>query len=205
MVRDLIRSLLGTATEHAAEKPADPDDLIALSRTMLALETKLGYEPMYEAGLAFADVDTTSFEDAIDEVRGVIHQDDQTEDADVTMTDTYGTQWIHITDSSTESLVANLQYGASAMQSVKYGSRLLAAAVPLEKDGEQAYLIYSFKRGKFYPFVPTDTNERDEKEEMRIEAIVREEIDVEEDKSYWYPLWPEEPGLHPWDTSEDSV
>lgn len=199
MVRDWIRSLLGTATEHAAEKPADPNDLIALSRVSLALETELGYEPVYEAGLAFADVDSHHFDEALDEVKGVIHQDDNTEDADLAMEDVHGTQWIVINDSSIESLAANLQYGASAMQSVDYSSRLLAAVSPFKKGDMTAYLIYSFKRGKFYPFVPQGTSKRNEGEERKIATILEEEIDVEDDKTYWYPLWPREPGVHPWE------
>lgn len=203
-IKDWIRSLMGTATEHEAKQPADPDDLIALSRVSTAMETELGYEPAYEAGLVFSDISSIDFEKSLEEVKGVIHHQDQTENADLEMKDVHGNQWIVVQDSSVESLFANLQYGASAMESVEYDSRLLAAVAPFEKGDRTAYVVYSFKRGKFYPFVPTTTNERDRPEENRIEALLREEIDVEEDVQYWYPLWPPSKDLHPWETIGDN-
>jgi hypothetical protein len=198
-IRNIIRSIFGTATEYEAKQPADPNDLIALSRVSLQLETELGYEPVNTGGIAFSDVDSVEFEERLQEVKGVIHKDDMTEDADLMTKDTHGTQWIIVEDGNPESLASNLQYGTSAMESVDYSSRLLAVVVPFEKDGNTAYLIYSFKRGKFYPFVPKSLKTRDDAEEEKIAGLLREEIDVEENRSYWYPFWPRKRNLYPWE------
>lgn len=200
MIKDFFRSLLGTAAQHDSAKPSDPDDLIALSRTSLALEVELGLKPLHEGALAFSQVDSTSFDDAISEVRNVIKHDDSTDNMEVSRTETDGTHWIRIRDRNIESLISSLQYGASAMDSVDYDSRLLAAVLPLEIKDENriAYIIYSFKRGKFYPFVPLESRERDEKLEVKIAKVIEEEISIEQDKSYWYPLWPDEVDLYPW-------
>lgn len=200
MIRDIIRKLLGTATEHEASKKADPNDLIALSRVSLAIETEMNYEPARTAALAFSDIDSTDFDKALDEVKGVIQNSDDTQDANLDIEDIHGTQWIVVQDESIESLVANLQYGASAMESVKYSSRLLAAVLPFEnEENNKIYVIYSFRRGKFYPFAPEGLNDRNSKIERRLSTILEDEIDVEQDKNYWYPLWPREKGLYPWE------
>lgn len=200
MIRDFVRTLFGTATEHEASRSADSEDLIALSRVSLALETDMGYEPSNEAALAFSDIDSHDFDKALNEVKGVIHKDDDREKADLDIEDIHGTQWIVIKDESVESLAANLQYGASAMESVEYCSRLLACVMPFEReDSDTAYVIYSFRRGAFYPFVPTSGSERDKKTERKISAILDDEIDVEDDRSYWYPLWPRKKELYPWE------
>lgn len=200
MIRNVIRKLFGTATEHEASKKADPNDLIALSRVSLAVETNMNYEPCEVGGLAFSDIDDQEFEKALNEVKGVIKSNDDTEDADLDMKDIHGTQWIVVNDESIESLAANLQFGASAMESVEYSSRLLAAVLPFKNDeNDYIYVIYSFRRGSFYPFAPQGLDERDSKIERRLSTIIEDEIDVEDDRSYWYPLWPREEGLHPWE------
>lgn len=200
MIRDVIRKIFGTATEHEASKKADPSDLIALSRVSLAVETNMGYEACKVGGLAFSDIDDQEFDKALDEVKGVIRSSDDTQDAELDIKDIHGTQWIVVNDEDIESLVANLQFGASAMESVEYSSRLLAAVLPFKNDNDDyIYVIYSFRRGSFYPFAPKSLDERDSKIERRLSTILEDEIDVEDDRSYWYPLWPREKGIHPWE------
>jgi hypothetical protein len=52
-----------------------------------------------------------------------------------------------------------------------------------------AYLIYNYKRNKFYPFVPAGQKNRDSEQEMKIVAAVDQELPFEKDMSFWYPMW----------------
>ncbi len=52
-----------------------------------------------------------------------------------------------------------------------------------------AYLVYLFKRGTFYPFVPTGHEQRDTEEELKLKSLVSEDLEVESDLSRWFPLW----------------
>lgn len=198
MIRKWIRAILGTSTDHEASKPADPEDLIALGRVSVALETEMGLEPCKEAGVAFLDVKAEDFRDSLKEVQGVIRNQDGTKDADVERVDTKGTRWIVVEDETVNSLTANLQYAASSMKSVDRSARLLAAVMPFKKNGEYSYLIYSFNRGKFYPFTPNGSSSRDRKHEERMAGTISDEIDVEEERKYWYPMWPPRSGSYPW-------
>jgi hypothetical protein len=52
-----------------------------------------------------------------------------------------------------------------------------------------AYLVYLFKRGTFYPFVPTGTEKRDIEEELKLKSLVADDLVVEADLDRWFPLW----------------
>jgi PspAB-like protein len=52
-----------------------------------------------------------------------------------------------------------------------------------------AYLVYLFKRGTFYPFVPIGPEKRDTEEELRLRSLVSDDLEVEPDLDRWFPLW----------------
>ena len=51
------------------------------------------------------------------------------------------------------------------------------------------YLVYLAKRGTFYPFAPCGPEERDNELELRIRAVVADDLPIESDLSRWFPLW----------------
>ena len=63
-------------------------------------------------------------------------------------------------DPDFEDLVVSLNTISSELQGGGYGDRLLACVFAFEEDGRPLYLIYNFKRGTFYPFVPTPGRSR---------------------------------------------
>jgi hypothetical protein len=52
-----------------------------------------------------------------------------------------------------------------------------------------AYLVYLFKRGTFYPFVPAGHEKRDTETELRLRSLVSDDLTVETDLDRWFPLW----------------
>jgi hypothetical protein len=52
-----------------------------------------------------------------------------------------------------------------------------------------AYLVYLFKRGTFYPFVPTGHEQRDTEQELKLRSLVTDDLTVEPDLDRWFPLW----------------
>ncbi len=52
-----------------------------------------------------------------------------------------------------------------------------------------AYLVYLFKRGTFYPFVPVGPEKRNTEEELRLRSLVSDDLKVEPDLDRWFPLW----------------
>jgi hypothetical protein len=52
-----------------------------------------------------------------------------------------------------------------------------------------AYLVYLFKRGTFYPFVPKGKEQRDIEAELRLRSLVADDLKIEGDLDRWFPLW----------------
>ena len=52
-----------------------------------------------------------------------------------------------------------------------------------------AYLVYLFKRGTFYPFVPSGHEQRNTQQELRLKSLVADDLVVEPDLDRWFPLW----------------
>ncbi len=204
---DAVKSLLGVQAEAAATGDADPDDLFGMSTAYVTMEAELGYEPTGEAALCFSDVDSTAFRETVGEVREILAaaEEDTGTVADF-REDDHGTQWIVVTADDFEELVTSVHFGADTLIEGRYGSRLLAALFAFEateraggEPGDLVYWVYSFRRGTYYPFAPRAKNERDERAELKLSSLLDGELGVEDDRGYWYPLWPSSAGVHPWE------
>jgi hypothetical protein len=189
---DRLRAVFGTAAEADATREADPEDLFGLSTAYVTMEAEVGYAPAGEAALCFSGVDSTAFRDAREEVDAVLHAGaDETGTRFEFRTDTHGYEWIVLADDEFEDLVTSVHFAADTMIEHGFGSRLLAAVFAFAGRERTAYWIYSFRRGTYYPFVPTGDRERDSAAEFKLDSVLDGELTVEDDESYWYPLWPE--------------
>jgi len=200
---DAIRQALGIQAETDATRDADPEDLFGMSTAYVTMEADLDYRPAGEAALCFGEVDSTDFAGAVEEVRAILDAgEEETGTVADFHEDDYGYRWVVLRDATDfEDLVTSVHFAADTLMEHGYGSRLLAAVFAFEKSwgDERAYWIYSFRRGAYYPFVPTGENERDNKTEFKLQSVLDGELDVESDEAYWYPLWPDETGQHPWE------
>jgi len=107
-------------------------------------------------------------------------------------TDTYSYEWLVVHDRDFEDLVTGVHLVASELGAHGFGEQLLAAIFSFGRRGEErpVYLIYGFKRGAFWPFVPTGKEqERDNAEELRLRNELQGELPFEEDLSRWLGLF----------------
>lgn len=203
---DTVKQILGVQAEAAATGEADPDDLFGMSTAYVTMEAELGYAPTGEAALCFSDVDSTGFRETVEEVREILAvTEEETGTVADFREDAHGTQWIVVTAEDFEELVTSIHFGADTLIEGRYGSRLLAALFAFEateragEAGQRVYWVYSFRRGAYYPFAPTGTNDRDERVELKLSSVLDGELGVEDDRGYWYPLWPSSGDAHPWE------
>jgi len=60
----------------------------------------------------------------------------------------------------------------------------------VDSRGRPLYLIYNYKRGAFYPFVPGGgKQQRDNERELVFKAQLGSELPFEQELSRWFPLW----------------
>jgi hypothetical protein len=174
-------------------KGAKLDRLFALSTAQITLETELGLRPAGAAGVVFKSLSAGEFmraEREIDELLGVVAQ---TSGSEVRRRqDSLGYQWLVVRDRDFEDLVTGVHLVAGELVAHGFGEQLLAAIFAFERRGGErpTYLIYGFKRGAFWPFVPTgEGQERDNAEELRLKNELQGELPIEEDLSRWLGLF----------------
>jgi hypothetical protein len=201
-ILDTLRSVLGVRAETDAASAADPDALFGMSTAYVTMEADLGYDPAGAAALCFSSVDSTAFADAVDEVETILHAGETETGTEFhRYEDDHGYHWVVLEDDDPEDLVTSVHFAADEFVEQGFGSRLLAAVFGFEKtdDSQRAYWIYSFRRGAYYPFCPSGDHERTNRTEFKLQSVLGAELDIEADESYWYPLWPDSPGGHPWE------
>jgi hypothetical protein len=71
-----------------------------------------------------------------------------------------------------------------------FGEQLLAAAFKFSGGKLPVLWIYGYKRGAFWPFVPTgEGQERDNAEELELKAKLEKELPIEPELSRWFGLF----------------
>ena len=173
------------------KRPA-PDRLFALTTAYVTLETQLGVRTRGVAGIVFQPLDTSDFRSIVTEMEEVVRATSSEAAGGLeTSDDSFGYRWMILRDPDFEDLVVGVNAVSSALEAGGYGERILCAVFPFEEAGGAArYWIYNYKRGTFYPFVPTGGDEqRDTERELRLKAQIGVELPVEPELERWFPLW----------------
>ena len=203
---DSVKAALGIRAETDAAREADPEDLFGMSTAYVTMEADLGFRSVGEAALCFSSVDSTDFADTVDAVETILDAGaEETGTEFRRYADDHGYHWVVLADDDPEDLVTSVHFAADEFVERGYGSRLLAAVFGFERERggksraspDRAYWIYSFRRGAYYPFAPRE-GEHDRKLEFKLESVLDGELDLESDKEFWYPLWPDSARDHPW-------
>jgi hypothetical protein len=147
--------------------------------------------PTGKAGVVFNPVESTFFENLNTELADLLKiSSDATKTRCEVKDDSYGTRWVVLEDQDFEDLVATIHLAAETIAEHGFGDRLLAAVLQFNYEGKNAYWIYSYKRGKFYPFVLLDSQQRDNAAELRLGTLMEgENIPVLKELEQWYALW----------------
>ena len=167
-----------------------PDRLFAMSTAYVQLETGLGITSRGAAGLVFQPLGTADFESLMKETEELLASAAQeTGTTTETKVDEYGYRWAILRDPDFEDIVVAVNTVSSQLDSGGYGDRLLCAVFAFEENGKPIYWIYNYKRGSFYPFVPTGKQQRDSEREFRLKAQMADELPLEEELGRDLPLW----------------
>jgi hypothetical protein len=94
-------------------------------------------------------------------------------------------------DPEIEDLVVGVNAVSTAIQGGGYGDRVLCAVFALRDARDRpVYFIYNYKRGAFYPFVPSGgAQQQDTERALRLKAQVGADLPIEPELERWFPLW----------------
>lgn len=172
-------------------KGAKLDKLFALSTARITLEAELGLKPAGVAAVVSKPLSAGEFQRVEQEIDELLAVAAQTSGAEVRRRqDSFGYQWLVVRDRDFEDLVTSVHLVASELKARGFGEQLLAALFAFEGRERPANLIYGFKRGAFWPFVPTgEGQERDNAEELRLRNELGKELPIEPDLTRWLGLF----------------
>ena len=173
------------------KQPA-PDRLFAMSTAYVKLETELGLRTTGKAAIVFQPLATADFEQLVRDMEELVRSTGSENEGRVESSDDeHGYRWMIISDADFEDLVVGVNAVSNEIQGGGYGDRILAAVFAFKDETDRPlYWIYNYKRGAFYPFVPSGgEQQRDNEREMRLRAQIGADLPVEAELERWFPLW----------------
>jgi hypothetical protein len=171
-------------------KKADEQKLFAIATARITLETELGLKPSGSAAVVFKPLSAAEFVRAENELQELLDIAARESASRIERRgDEFGYEWLILHDNDFEELVATVHLVASELVARGFGEQLLAAAFRFDGGEHPVYLIYGFKRGAFWPFIPKEGKERDNANELELKAKLEQELPIEQDLSRWFALF----------------
>ena len=183
-----LRDVLLGKTKLAA--PAR-ERLFALVTAAVTLQTELGLRTAGVGAVVFKPLSSGDFIRAENDLQQLL--DRVAADSGSRLerrADSFGYTWLIVRDPELEDQVTAVHALAQGLEEQGFGGQLLAAVFRFEGGKHPVYWIYGYKRGAFWPFVPTgEGQERDNAEELELKAKLEPELPVEGDLSRWFGVF----------------
>jgi hypothetical protein len=199
----LLDTLLGRT------RPVQPnlDSLFSLPSAAITLQSAAGLTVSGRAGVCYKPPTGQGFADMQAEVVTLLDMEGGGELR--TDRDAFGYQWVLLSNPDLETLVSQVHLVNSSLTDAGWGPQLLCSVfglAPVPDDGPSsgagfpvpgpgrvlastAFLVYLYKRGSFYPFVPDGPQHRDTAGELKLRSVVAGDLVVEPELDRWFPLW----------------
>jgi hypothetical protein len=165
--------------------------LFALTTAAVTLQTELGLRTAGAGAICFKPLSAGDFVRAENELQQLL--DGVAAESGSRLErreDSFGYTWIVVRDPDLEDQVTTVHAVASGLEEQGFGPQLLAAVFKFEGGKHPVYWIYGYKRGTFWPFVPTgEKQERDNAEELELKAKLEPELPVEQDLTRWFGVF----------------
>jgi hypothetical protein len=172
---------------------ADLDDLFALPSASMTLEAALGFTGTGLGSVCYKAAEGAAFARTETDVQQLLDAD-QGPKVEASK-DSFGYTWLLVRRDASDmsGLVTDLHAVNSSLQDAGFGPQLLCSLVSFtHPDGRRLALVYLYKRGTFYPFVPMGSgNEqrRDNALEIEVRGALGADLKVEPELSSWFPVW----------------
>jgi hypothetical protein len=172
-------------------KKAKREALFALPSAAVTMEVELGLKPAGVGAVLFKPLSAGEFVRAENELQELLDLAARESSSKLERrSDDYGYEWLIVRDDQFEDLVTTVHLIASELAERGFSEQLLAAVFRFEGGKGPLYWIYGYKRGAFWPFVPTGKDkERDNAEELELKAKLEQELPIEQDLTRWLALF----------------
>jgi len=184
-----LDSILG----RTKPKRANLDALFAVPGAAITLEASMGLASAGAAAVCFKPASAYDFASTCNEIQELLELQAKDTGSEISQhQDSYGYHWIIVRDPDLSDLVTSVHMVNSTLAERGFDNQLLASVFAFRGDGGGVvYLVYLFKRGTFYPFVPAPGGgeRRDNQKELQLQAALGNEVPLEADLTRWFPIW----------------
>ena len=165
--------------------------LFALTTAAVTLDTELGLHSAGAGGIVFKPLSAGEFVRAENDLQQLLDSIATESGSKLERReDSFGYTWIIVRDPDLEDQVTTIHAVAQGLEEQGFGSQLLAAVFKFDGGKHPVYWIYGYKRGAFWPFVPTgEDQKRDNAEELELKAKLEKELPVEQDLARWFGVF----------------
>lgn len=181
-----LDSLLG----RTKPPKANLDVLFSVPQAALTMQAE-GFAFTGRGAVCFRDADGKADDELITSAQEMIRTDPNAS-AEL-HADEFGFTWLEVVRPSGDvaGLVTDLHAVNSTLNDHGFDAGLLCSTVIFEHEGRRLALVYLFKRGTFYPFVPetTSARRRDNPTELQIRALIENDVPIEADLQKWLAIW----------------
>jgi len=201
-VIDSFLKKLGKRGSFRRNEDHREEGIFSLTSAYITLETKLGLTSTNRCGICIKYVNGTYFSDTIGEVQEFLRiSSSEFRTEHVLVNDKLGYLWIMLRGMSIEDILVASSGIADTISERGFRDQMLAAVFEFKKTVtpnanlgssqlDPQFLIYNFKREKFYPFVPFGVQEKRRSDlELTLASIISKEVPWETDMTVWYPMW----------------
>lgn len=170
---------------------ADLDALFGISQAALTLQASIGLQPTGVGAVCYRASEGAAFATAQADVQQLLDADGGP--AVELSQDSYGFTWLvcRQPEDALGDLVTELHAVNQTLQDNGFGPSLLCSVVGfVSPEGTRVGLVYLYKRGSFYPFVPEPGAERrDNALELQVRGAVGADLRIEPELNRWLAVW----------------
>jgi hypothetical protein len=169
---------------------ANLDNLFALPSAAITLEAATGFRPTGIGSVCYREAEGNAFATTQDDVQALLDADGGPKVE--RSKDDFGFTWLTCQHDPTEiaGLVTELHAVNSTLEHAGFGPSLLCSLVTFEgRDGQRLGLVYLYKQGTFYPFVPAGASQRDNSLELQVRGVLAEDLKIEPELGRWLAVY----------------
>jgi hypothetical protein len=183
-------------TGRTRPKQANLDALFAVPTAALTMQTSLGLVPTGDGAVCYRAAAGAGFAGTQNDIVALLGASESAPEV-TTSVDEFGFTWLSVDHEPLDpanpditGLVTDLHAVNTTLEMNGFGPGLLCSLIAFEgADGRSVGLIYLYKQGTFYPFVPTGPQQRDNLLEINVRAAIEGDLPVEKDLSRWLAVW----------------
>ncbi len=168
------------------------DQLFAVPSAAITLEVSAGFKPTGVGSVCYRANEGAAFATMQNEVQRLLDADGGP--AVERVSDDFGFTWLVCRQQPEDlsELVTELHAVNRALEEAGFGGSLLCSLVVFENDeGRRLGLVYLYKQGTFYPFVPAPGGgeRRDNALELQGRGLLANDLTIEPDLQRWMAVW----------------